>query len=131
MSLALVISAQDNVATALEPLDTGQTVRAGEASIVVLEPVPRGHKVAVRTIARGEAVVKYGSPIGTASADIAPGAHVHIHNVASTRGRGDLGGRAQATPMAAVPGNDDPSVARIAEPPDGDQADATLTERSP
>jgi hypothetical protein len=34
--------------------------------------------------------VKYGSPIGHASSDIAAGAHVHTHNVASDRGRGDL-----------------------------------------
>jgi len=44
----------------------------------------------VCAIRAGEAVVKYGSPIGTASADIAAGAHVHTHNVASARGRGDL-----------------------------------------
>ena len=35
-------------------------------------------------------MIKYGSPIGTASAVIAAGAHVHTHNVASSRGRGDL-----------------------------------------
>jgi hypothetical protein len=35
-------------------------------------------------------VIKYGSPIGSASQAIAAGAHVHTHNVASTRGRGDL-----------------------------------------
>jgi SAF domain len=34
-------------------------------------------------------VVKYGNPIGTATSEIAAGAHVHVHNVASTRGRGD------------------------------------------
>jgi altronate hydrolase len=125
MSLALVISARDNVATALEPLDAGQTIRVGGTAIMVLEAVPRGHKVALRTIARGEAVVKYGSPIGTASADIAEGAHVHTHNVASTRGRGDLGSRPSALPVPAAPGSDDPSAPRIAEPPDGDRVDAT------
>jgi hypothetical protein len=44
----------------------------------------------LRSIRAGEVVVKYGSAIGTASADISAGAHVHTHNVASTRGRGDL-----------------------------------------
>lgn len=90
MNAVLVISARDNVATALEPIDAGREVRAGTTTVVAAEAIPRGHKLAVRAIRAGEAVVKYGSPIGTASADIAVGAHVHTHNVASTRGRGDL-----------------------------------------
>ncbi len=90
MNAILVISERDNVATALEPIDAGREVRAGTATVVAAEAIPRGHKLAVRAIRAGEPVVKYGSPIGTASADIAAGAHVHTHNVASTRGRGDL-----------------------------------------
>ena len=90
MNAVLVISERDNVATALEPIDAGREVRAGTATVVAAEAIPRGHKLAVRAIRAGEAVVKYGSPIGTASADIAAGAHVHTHNLASTRGRGDL-----------------------------------------
>jgi altronate dehydratase len=113
MSLALVISARDNVATALEALHAGQSIRAGDVSVAVIEPVPRGHKIALGPIAAGEAVVKYGSPIGTASCDIAAGAHVHTHNLASTRGRGDLGERPQAQAGRAV---NDPSAPRLAEP---------------
>jgi SAF domain-containing protein len=90
VNAVLVISERDNVATALEPIDRGREVRAGAAIVVAAEAIPRGHKLAVRAIGAGEAVVKYGSPIGTASADIAVGAHVHTHNVASSRGRGDL-----------------------------------------
>jgi altronate hydrolase len=90
VNAALVISGADNVATALEPLEAGRAVRIGELTIAVVEAIPRGHKVALRAIRAGEQVVKYGSPIGTASADIAPGTHVHTHNVASARGRGDL-----------------------------------------
>jgi len=92
VNAVLVISERDNVATALEPIDAGREVRAGGATVVAAEAIPRGHKLAVRAIRAGEPVVKYGSPIGTASADIAAGAHVHTHNVASTRGRGDLAG---------------------------------------
>ena len=90
MNAAILISAADNVATALEPLDTGRTMRIGDSTITVAEPIPRGHKIALRPIRAGDAVVKYGSPIGSASADIAAGAHVHTHNVGSMRGRGDL-----------------------------------------
>jgi altronate hydrolase len=90
MNPAIVISTADNVATALEALDTGLSVRLGPSSVTLIEPIPRGHKFAIAAIHAGETVMKYGSAIGTASADIAAGAHVHTHNVASARGRGDL-----------------------------------------
>jgi altronate dehydratase len=97
VNAALVISAADNVATALEALDAGRAVRLGEITMTIAEAIPRGHKVALRAIRAGEQVIKYGSPIGTATSDIAAGTHVHTHNVASARGRGDL---AQPIPMS-------------------------------
>jgi altronate dehydratase len=114
---ALVISDRDNVATALEPLAAGRRLELGEQVVTLLEDVPSGHKVALCPIAAGQPVVKYGSPIGLASADIAAGAHVHTHNLASSRGRGDL---------AAAPRHDEPS-ARLAEPPDDRVASARRT----
>jgi altronate hydrolase len=103
---ALVISVRDNVATALQALAPGQRLDLGESTLIVEEPIAPGHKIALKAIAVGEPVIKYGSPIGTASHDIAPGTHVHTHNVASSRGRGDL------DPQAAGP------QARLAEPDD-------------
>jgi len=85
----IVITARDNVATALEALAAGETIEVNDRQVTVRESIASGHKVALRSIAAGEAVVKYGNPIGTATAEIAAGAHVHVHNVASTRGRGD------------------------------------------
>lgn|SRR5262249_22506448 len=96
MNPALVISARDNVATALEALEAGATICVGDVSVAVVDRIPRGHKVAIRAIPAGSAVVKYGSAIGTASADIPAGAHVHVHNLASGRGRGDLSTAAAA-----------------------------------
>jgi altronate hydrolase len=98
-----VITDRDNVATALEALEVGRQVPVGDADLTVREAIPRGHKVAVRAIRSGEPVVKYGSPIGIASADIPEGAHVHTHNVASTRGRGDLAGSAPHDGRLAEP----------------------------
>lgn len=106
MNPVIVISDADNVATALEALETGR-VLAEAGSLTVREPIPRGHKIALRAIAAGTEIMKYGSPIGLATADIAAGAHVHTHNVSSARGRGDLGPRSST-------GTD----GRIAEPPD-------------
>ena len=45
-----------------------------------------GHKYALRAIRAGENVIKYGMPIGHATCDIAPGEHVHVHNVATNLG---------------------------------------------
>jgi altronate dehydratase len=103
---AIVISARDNVATALDALEPGRLLHVDTADVTVTEAIPRGHKIALRAIRAGDAIVKYGSAIGTATADIAPGAHVHTHNVASDRGRGD---RADAGPAPAP---------RLAEPPE-------------
>jgi hypothetical protein len=90
MNPAIVISSRDNVATALEPLDQGATISVAEMLVTIRDRIPRGHKVALRPIQRGEEVLKYGSVIGTASANIEAGSHVHTHNLASGRGRGDL-----------------------------------------
>ena len=106
MKSVLVISDRDNVATALQPLAAGQIIDAGGDAVTVIEPIASGHKVALRRIDVGEPVIKYGSPIGTATVVIEPGAHVHTQNVASSRGRGDLGAQT-ADPMP-----------RLAEPPD-------------
>jgi altronate dehydratase len=101
----LVISERDNVATALQPLEAGRDLTLAGGVIVVREAVPSGHKIALRVIRAGEAVIKYGSPIGLATSEIPAGAHVHTHNLASTRGRGDL-----EAPQ--------PELQRLAEPPD-------------
>jgi altronate dehydratase small subunit len=90
MSRVLVISERDNVATALDPLQAGERIETAGHSVVVREAIPSGHKVALTRIASGDVVVKYGSAIGTATADISPGSHVHVHNLAGARGRGDL-----------------------------------------
>ena len=89
MNPVIVISDRDNVATALEALTPGQSI-AGATPFTVREAIPRGHKVALRAIAAGGSVIKYGNQIGLAIGEIAEGSHVHTHNVASARGRGDL-----------------------------------------
>jgi altronate hydrolase len=82
MPHTLRIHPADNVSVALADLPTGQPVD----ETVTRTPVPRGHKVAVRPIAAGELVLKYGYPIGRAARDIAAGEHVHSHNVVSHLG---------------------------------------------
>jgi altronate dehydratase len=99
----LVISARDNVATALETLDAGRSFVVDGRELTAIQRIPRGHKIALRAIDAGEPVMKYGNPIGTAVIDIAAGAHVHVHNVSSGRGRGDLAQPAVSAPRLAEP----------------------------
>ena len=107
MKPVLVISERDNVATALQALEPGRQLEFAGGAVAVREPVPSGHKVALKAIHTGEAVIKYGSPIGLATAEIPAGAHVHTHNLASTRGRGDLEQpQAAPQPRLAEPGDE-------------------------
>jgi altronate dehydratase small subunit len=92
---AIVISEQDNVATLIgggeAGHETGLTGAVLEGAIALVSEVPSGHKIAISPIAKDEPVIKYGHAIGSATADIRPGEHVHVHNMESNRGRGDLG----------------------------------------
>ncbi len=90
MKAVIVISDRDNVATALEPLAPGRRVATAAGEVDVVEPIPAGHKMALADIMAGDPVIKYGSTIGHATTAIGRGAHVHVHNVSSDRGRGDL-----------------------------------------
>ncbi|MDU2543676.1 MAG: altronate dehydratase family protein [Klebsiella sp.] len=74
------IHSQDNVAVALADIAAGSVVTIDKDSVTLGQDIVRGHKFALRAIAKGENVVKYGLPIGHALADIAPGEHVHAHN---------------------------------------------------
>jgi len=73
------LNGADNVVTARIELMAG--VELPGEGVTTAEPVPTGHKVATKLIAKGEAVRKYDQIIGFASEDIAVGSHVHVHNV--------------------------------------------------
>src|SRR4051794_25854749 len=76
----LHIAEQDNVMVALRQIASGTVVDG----VTVATDVPAGHKIATRPIPSGQIVLKYGYPIGVATRDIAPGEHVHSHNLTST-----------------------------------------------
>jgi altronate dehydratase small subunit len=90
-SKAIVINDEDNVATALAPMKAGATVplqiQGRAEKVTLLSEIPLGHKFALRDLEAGADVVKYGEPIGRATARISRGEHVHVHNVVSHRGR--------------------------------------------
>lgn len=92
----LQVNPKDNVATLFaNDINVGDEVvirdKAGHAETMhTLSAIPYGHKMAVRTIEAGESIIKYGEKIGVATASIKRGEHVHVHNLDSARGRGDL-----------------------------------------
>lgn len=90
MKRFLKINAADNVAVALaDDLKKGETLEADGVQITLREDVARGHKFALRDIAAGENVVKYGYPIGHATEAIPAGGWIHSHNL-RTNLRDDL-----------------------------------------
>lgn len=75
---ALVLAPDDDVAVALADLAPGTRLPGGA---VTTGAVPRGHKVALRSLPAGATVHKYGQSIGRTTAPVAGGAHVHTHNL--------------------------------------------------
>jgi len=84
--------ARDNVAVVVV-----EGVRAGMAldgwimdedqatSVVARQDIPIGHKVALRDLAAGDAVIKYGIDMGRVVAPIQAGQHAHVHNIKTRR----------------------------------------------
>jgi altronate hydrolase len=101
----ILLSDLDNVAVARCPLEPGQTHTVAGGPVRVQVAVPAGHKLAVRAIAAGALVLKYGQTIGVAMRDIAVGEHVHMHNVAMVPSQAAhlAGAHYQAT-QATAPG---------------------------
>src|SRR5678816_92312 len=77
------ICARDDVAVALRDLAAGEHIELESVPIDLVDAVPRGHKFALRCVNAGEPIRKYGQVIGRATAQIASGAHVHTHNLAT------------------------------------------------
>jgi altronate hydrolase len=78
---AIRVHAEDNVAIALRPLETGERVVIAGQVVSIRTPVEQGHKVALTDIVAGEVIRKYGWAIGRSTSAIAAGTQVHTHNV--------------------------------------------------
>jgi len=104
MSKAIVMHVKDNVATTLADLKKGANpVIVGLDSIpiqdlTVKEDIPFGHKFALTSLKKSDHIIKYGKVIGVCKADIKQGEYVHIHNVDSLRGRGDMAAAQKSKP---------------------------------
>ena len=76
----LRLNASDPVVVAMRDLAPGEPV--GFGGVKTVEPIGRGHKIAIQAIPAGEPVRKFGQIIGNATKAIQPGQHVHVHNLA-------------------------------------------------
>src|SRR3954453_22895720 len=78
---AIQLHPSDNVAIARVQIPGSSELRIGGRTVVTSDGIPAGHKVALRSLAPGEMVLRYGQAIGRAKLPIAAGQHVHTHNL--------------------------------------------------
>jgi len=81
MDKYIQINPRDNVAVCLESLVKDEKITICGQEVIISEEIPAGHKIAIRPIAEGENVVKYGEPIGHVTCSIKAGTHLHSHNL--------------------------------------------------
>lgn len=85
----MVIDEGDNVATAIDDIQPGETltvdVAGKQLTVQVAEAIRFGHKLALKALPERSDVIKYNEIIGTTTRDIGVGEHVHVHNVISNR----------------------------------------------
>jgi len=79
---AIHLHPSDNIAVARVPIPAATDLRVEGRAVTTVDPIPAGHKLALQPIAAGEIVLRYGQAIGRAKLPIAPGQHVHTHNLA-------------------------------------------------
>src|SRR5437870_641018 len=77
----VLLHPNDNVCVAARNLAAGDAIAVGGGTVRLAEPIKIGHKIAIRSIAEGAKVFKYGYPIGVATEPIGAGEHVHSHNI--------------------------------------------------
>lgn len=86
MAHAFVIHPDDNVATLLDDAGAGSITLTGASAhdtLTARDPIAHGHKIALRDVPQGGAILKHGIRIGHATRDIHAGEWVHLHNMAS------------------------------------------------
>lgn len=101
----LRIDQDDNVAVALAAIEKGESASFEHGAVSAREDIGAGHKIALKEVAPGEQIIKYGAPIGSASQRIEAGSLVHTHNLNSDLGP-DLQYRYRPRPEAVKPGKE-------------------------
>ncbi|MBI4905230.1 MAG: altronate dehydratase [Acidobacteria bacterium] len=79
---AIHLHPKDNVAVARVPIPAGTVLEIDGLTLTTRNAIPMGHKVALRLIASGDRLIRYGQDIGASCTAIQPGEWIHTHNVA-------------------------------------------------
>ena len=79
--IAVVLRETDSVAVLKRPVKAGDELLHGAVRLRVTQNIGAGHKIALHEIPDGAPVRKYSQIIGVAQGRIAPGEHVHTHNL--------------------------------------------------
>lgn len=80
---AIRLSPTDNVVVCRRPVAKDERITVDGTALTAAEDVALGHKLALVPLAPGDAVLKYGMPIGSMTQAVAPGGWVHVHNMKS------------------------------------------------
>ena len=99
LARAVRVHPSDDVAVAVDPLEPGDVVTVGDDTIRIREAIPAGHKIALRSLAVGDVVHKYGWAIGRLTAPVDAGGWIHSHNL-KTQLEGTLEYSYEPTPRA-------------------------------
>ena len=115
-TFALRLRESDDVAVIRRPVKAGTELISDTVRIITARDIPAGHKVAIRPVPDGGPVKKYGQIIGFAKGDIAPGDHVHTHNLVVKDFARDYAFCADARPVDLYPPERVPTFQGFARP---------------
>ena len=79
----VLLNESDNVFVCCKQILLGNLLTLETVDVTMSADITVGHKIARKSILKGEKIIKYGVSIGSAVADIAFGEHVHMHNMKS------------------------------------------------
>jgi len=80
---AIRLSLNDNVAVCCRTLQPGEAIVVDGVRLAITEKVDLGHKISLSSLKPGDKILKYGMPIGSATAEVPAGGWVHMHNMQS------------------------------------------------
>jgi altronate hydrolase len=103
---ALKLHPDDDVAVALTPLGARRNIEVAGDVVRLADDIAAGHKLALRPLEPGKPVRRYGQVIGFATRPIAPGQHVHSHNLAVGQMHLDYQIGVDARPVRLVPADE-------------------------
>ncbi|MBS1668213.1 MAG: UxaA family hydrolase [Bacteroidetes bacterium] len=83
MEKLILLHPADNVFIVRKTIQANEKISVNGIPIIYVKEIALGHKIASRDINKGEEIIKYGVPIGSATEKIVAGAHIHLHNMKS------------------------------------------------